>query len=217
MWKSSRAFSSSELTTIVRTHHSWYGGSPRNPELPVGEAIPLGARILCIADAYDAMTSDRVYRKGRSRHAAFEELDRYSGRQFDPALVKRFIEVVSREHPEHRDAAAPEQSALRFGMQMERLAAALEGRDLPSLSTMAEQLASIATSEGITEIASLAKDLQRLAASDPDLLEVVALTSNLLELCRSAQGAYIESAQQAYSSLGDATPSVQRPGETTSA
>jgi response regulator RpfG family c-di-GMP phosphodiesterase len=89
------AFNSEELNLIVRNYRAWYGGNPTQPELPVGTAIPMTARLLAIADAYDAMMSDRVYCKGRSKEEAFAELRRCAGVQFDPELVERFIGVVS--------------------------------------------------------------------------------------------------------------------------
>ena len=90
------AFSSKELSDIVANSHAWYTGNPHEPNLPTGEDIPLGARILTIADAYDAMTSDRVYRKARPPEEAFDELRRCAGEQFDPDLV----EAVHRGHLE---------------------------------------------------------------------------------------------------------------------
>src|SRR5436305_39886 len=80
------AFASPEITNIVLLHHAWFDGSS-DSALPAGQSIPLGARILAIADAYDAMVSDRVYRKGRSPQEAFAELRLWAGRQFDPELV----------------------------------------------------------------------------------------------------------------------------------
>jgi hypothetical protein len=187
------AFCCPELTDIVRTHHSWFGGNPRSPELPVGKDIPQRARILTIADAYDAMVSDRVYRKGRSREEAFEELRRCSGKQFDPELVERFIEAVtSNDQTRSRPAlAVSKQSALRIGMQIERLADALDSKDLASLTAMAGHLSATALKEGVPQIADLAGQLQQLARSQPDLMEMVKLTTELLELCRSTQVSYL--------------------------
>ena len=88
-------FACNELTKTVQSHHATFADDPRHPELPSGKDLPLGARILTIADAYDAMVSDRVYRKGRSKEEAFAELRRCAGRQFDPELVERFIEVAT--------------------------------------------------------------------------------------------------------------------------
>jgi HD-GYP domain-containing protein (c-di-GMP phosphodiesterase class II) len=61
-----------------------------------GEAIPLGARIVAIADAYDAITFGRPYRRARSHDEAADELRRCSGSQFDPALVPLFLDETER-------------------------------------------------------------------------------------------------------------------------
>ena len=187
------AFSSQELTEIVRTHHAWYGGNPREPGLPRGSDIPLRSRILAIADAYDAMVSDRVYRKGRSREDAFVELRRCSDIQFDHDLVERFIEVVTADDQTRNapNLSVSKQTALRIGVQIERLAGALDSHDFPNLAAMASRLAATAVNEGVPEIAELAGQLERSASEDPDLMAVVQLTTELLNLCRSTQSSYL--------------------------
>lgn len=74
----------------VRGHHEQYNGSGY-PDGLEGEEIPLLARIISVADAYDAMTSDRPYRKALSHKEAMAELERCKGKQFDPALVDAFV------------------------------------------------------------------------------------------------------------------------------
>jgi len=78
---------------IVRHHHERYDGTGY-PDGLKGEAIPLGARILALADAYDAMTSERPYRRALSREEAAAELERNAGAQFDPELVPVFLKLV---------------------------------------------------------------------------------------------------------------------------
>ena len=78
-----------EILQIVRNHHERYDGSGY-PDGLSGEDIPLGARILAVADTYDAMTSDRPYRKALSRETALAELKEQSGIQLDPAVVEVF-------------------------------------------------------------------------------------------------------------------------------
>ena len=74
------------VATWVRHHHErWDGGG--YPSGLAGEAIPLGARIIFVADAYDAMTTDRTYRSAISRESAVAELERCAGSQFDPRVV----------------------------------------------------------------------------------------------------------------------------------
>ncbi len=78
---------------IFHHHERWDGnGYPLGLK---GEGIPLLCRILSIADAYDVMTTDRVYRKAISKEEAIEEIMRNSGAQFDPNISKMFIDMIS--------------------------------------------------------------------------------------------------------------------------
>jgi HD-GYP domain-containing protein (c-di-GMP phosphodiesterase class II) len=81
-----------EAAEIVYSHQEFYDGSgyPRGLK---GEEIPLGARIFAIADTLDAMRSDRPYRKAQSIQAARKEIGAWAGRQFDPQIVKVFLEM----------------------------------------------------------------------------------------------------------------------------
>ena len=83
----------SHIAPVIYAHQEKYDGSGY-PEGLHGDQIPLGARILTVVDAYDAMTSDRHYRKGRSHAEAAEELLQLGGKQFDPQVVEAFLEVV---------------------------------------------------------------------------------------------------------------------------
>ena len=77
---------------IVRHHHEHFDGSGY-PDGLAGEEIPLGARIFALADAFDAMTSDRPYRKAMSLADALKEIERCSGGQFDPAIATAFLNI----------------------------------------------------------------------------------------------------------------------------
>ena len=81
------------VADIVLHHHERWDGAGYPDGLP-GEGIPLGARIIFVADAYDAMTSDRIYSPKRSAGAALAELERCSGTQFDPVIVAAFAEEL---------------------------------------------------------------------------------------------------------------------------
>jgi putative nucleotidyltransferase with HDIG domain len=81
------------IIKLIVCHHERYDGKGYPKGLKC-EKIPLGARIMLVADAFDAMTSDRPYRKKLSIEEAIEELKRNSGTQFDPGVVKAFLEVL---------------------------------------------------------------------------------------------------------------------------
>jgi HD-GYP domain-containing protein (c-di-GMP phosphodiesterase class II) len=85
-----------EAAKNARLHHERFDGRGY-PEGLKGEAIPLYARIILIADTFDAMTSTRPYRKGLPYAVAYEELMRFSGTQFDPMLVQAFIRGMRKE------------------------------------------------------------------------------------------------------------------------
>jgi len=80
---------------LIYHHHERYDGNGY-PERLKAEAIPIGARILAVADTYQAMTSDRPYRKALSKQVAVDELNRNKGTQFDPKIVEVFMEVVDK-------------------------------------------------------------------------------------------------------------------------
>jgi len=71
---------------VLHHHERWDGAG--YPNRLAGDQIPLGARIIFVADAYDAMTSNRAYRRAMPQSDALAELERCSGTQFDPAVVK---------------------------------------------------------------------------------------------------------------------------------
>ena len=79
---------------ILSCHENWDGSG--YPQGLAEEAIPLLSRIVSIADAYDVMTNERIYKKTMSKDAAVEELKRCAGTQFDPVLVEKFIEILSK-------------------------------------------------------------------------------------------------------------------------
>ena len=104
------------LVPIVLHHHEHFDGSGY-PEGLIGDEIPIGSRILLVADAYEAMTSDRIYRKAIGHERALQQLNRYKGVQFDPKVVRAFERVLEK-----------------------RGVAAFEGSDLPPIAyeTLAE-------------------------------------------------------------------------------
>lgn len=84
------------VAQMVLYHQEWYDGRGY-PEGLKGEEIPLGARIVAVLDAWDAMTSDRPYRKALGREIAIGELKKHAGTQFDPKVVETFLRLEARE------------------------------------------------------------------------------------------------------------------------
>lgn len=87
---------------IVLCHHERFDGAGY-PRGLIGEEIPLGARIFAVADSFDAMTSDRVYRAAKPAEEALAEILRHSGTQFDPACVRAFLRVYQNRYVSHGD------------------------------------------------------------------------------------------------------------------
>ena len=83
-----------EAMPIVEAHHDYFA-EMSSSEKGGGKQIPLGARILAVADSFDAMVTDRPYRKGKTHWEALEELDRFAGTQFDPQVVEAFKRVYA--------------------------------------------------------------------------------------------------------------------------
>jgi diguanylate cyclase (GGDEF)-like protein/putative nucleotidyltransferase with HDIG domain len=86
------------VADLVLHHHERWDGAGY-PDGLRGEEIPLGARIIFVTDAYDAMTSDRIYRPKLSSQAALAELERCAGTQFDPGIVAAFVEELGLSAP----------------------------------------------------------------------------------------------------------------------
>ncbi|MBI4866135.1 MAG: GAF domain-containing protein [Candidatus Wallbacteria bacterium] len=92
-----------DVTEIIRHHHERLDGRGFPYGLS-GEKIPLGARIVCVADAFDAMVTTRPYRKGMSYQRGIAELARNKGTQFDPAVVDAFVDLLYELHPSLADS-----------------------------------------------------------------------------------------------------------------
>jgi hypothetical protein len=110
---------------VIRHHHEWYNGSGY-PDRLMGDEIPKLARILHVADAFEAMTADRPYRKALSIDQALAELRKFAGVQFDPEIVDAFVKTTWAE-----DATEPGEPDLRpiplLGQHGARLARNYDG------------------------------------------------------------------------------------------
>jgi len=130
--------------TIALSHQEkWDGtGYPRGLK---GEAIPIEGRIVAVADVFDALTSDRVYRKAFSVEDAVQMMCEQRGRHFDPVLLDAFMEVLGRSGPDAREQLRLDPEAL-VESTLETFARALERGD----AEMAEGAIATAIEDGIT-------------------------------------------------------------------
>ena len=188
------SFANPRLTEIVQWHHLPFrdtrdDGAPRQ-----GEQLPLGARILAIADAYDSIVTDQVYRQGSTPAEAFAELRRCAGTQFDPQLVEQFVQVVGALSDRQTSARhnSSRRAALEVGTQIERLAEAVDDKDYVRLRSLSQRLSATARKNALPEIGSVAQELATLAVDEPDLAAVIQTTQELLDLCRQTQRSYID-------------------------
>lgn len=85
-----------ESIPLILAHHDYFIDKKKKPEdAQDSKTIPLGARVIAVADSYDAMITDRPYRKGKPPWEALEEIEKISGTQFDPVVVEAFRRVMS--------------------------------------------------------------------------------------------------------------------------
>ncbi len=111
---------------VVAQHHEKWDGSGYPLGLS-GDSIDLCARIFSVADAFDAMTSNRVYRKGKPYQAAAQELDDWAGKQFDPEVVKAFHRVPQSDWDElHARSLMKKDDQLEVRRMVEMLESQLE-------------------------------------------------------------------------------------------
>ncbi len=83
-----------DAVQVIRSHHERWDGKGY-PEGLAGEDIHLAARIFQMADTFDAMTTDRPYRRALPVHVALEEVERHAGTQFDPEIARAWVELVT--------------------------------------------------------------------------------------------------------------------------
>jgi HD-GYP domain-containing protein (c-di-GMP phosphodiesterase class II) len=95
--KNIRLLENMGITDMVRHHHERMDGKGYPLGL-TGDEIPRGARILNVSDAFDAMTTNRSYKKKLPTKVAVQELQRNSGTQFDPEIVQAFLNVLQKEN-----------------------------------------------------------------------------------------------------------------------
>jgi HD domain len=132
--------------TIALSHHEKWDGSGY-PRGVVGEAIPIEGRIVAIADVFDALTSDRVYRKAFTVEEAVAMMRAERGKHFDPVLLDAFLEVLGSSGPDAREQVRADPSAVADGA-LETFVTALTRAD----AEMAEGAVAQAIEDGIPAV-----------------------------------------------------------------
>jgi len=181
------------MTQIILCHRAHYSGSESRFGLPVGKDILLGARILSICEAYDAMVHDLVYRAAMTSEEAFAELLRCAGQQFDPDLANRFITMMKFEAETNIEPGDGVSMAtvLQLGVQIDKMANAMDQEDRQSLVRVAGQIRSTATPGGCPHIANLAAELEQAEDEQQAWVDCLEAAVDLIELCRSTQRAHL--------------------------
>jgi putative nucleotidyltransferase with HDIG domain len=162
------------VVPIVRCHHENWDGSGY-PNGIAGEAIPIGARILSVVDCFDALTSDRPYRKRLSDEAAIGILRERSGRMYDPTVVETFIRIHKDIHLEANDRADEQQQVMQRITRSRQVTAPLPA------------IASDQAPDGLLAFVTLA----RLASGDGSQADVFSMASHLVaEVFPGVSGAW---------------------------
>lgn len=187
------ALESVDIANVLRYYRCWYEGDPNRPAQLKGEQIPIEARIVCIADAYDAMVTDRVYRKGRSQEEAFQELRAYAGSQFDPQLVERFIQAISNRGDQNSNQTNDRYLAIQLGCVTEQIARAFDDQDFDSIQAHACRLVETSKKYNNPSVHSIASQLVQLCHQEDDINNLLNCVIELLEICKTAQDAQLNS------------------------
>lgn len=187
------SFGFEPVTEIVRHHHARY-------ERDGKDQIPLGARIVCIVDAFDAMTNDRPYRKGMTTPDACAELRRCAGKQFDPELVESLCVLVSSGdwQAAYKSHGVTQEAALSVGRQIEQLMNAFGAENASSVASLSKRLSQTARQARIDDLADAADELSRLSEEDAELHEIVESVHDLLELGNSLHASVLDAVANSY-------------------
>lgn len=189
------AFHSDAIIDTVRYTGCPFSGSEKYPAMLKGEEIPLSARIVTIADAYDSMVTGGIYRDSFSQEEAIEELYEHSGTQFDPILVEKFVNFIKTRPEADSNERKRNQFTKDFAFQLafisEQITKSFDEQDFELLRANAQKLESAANQYKNSKLKVIAgKLLCHSRITDENDLEVEKVMSDvveLLELCQSAQ------------------------------
>ena len=183
-----RSFKHPGLTEVVKYHHLRFAGPGSEDQQIHGAEIPIGARILTIVDSFDAMTSDRPYRKGMAIEDAIAELRSCAGTQFDPDLVEKFVlslELGCEASADGRVERYNNAVVLSIGERVEQLLEAAGAGDGETFLALAERLRSMALQNNAEGIATAATNAINAVSEDTQLECLVEESFELLFACRA--------------------------------
>jgi HD-GYP domain-containing protein (c-di-GMP phosphodiesterase class II) len=147
--------------TIALSHHEKWDGSGY-PRGAAGEAIPMEGRLVAVADVFDALTSDRVYRRAFTVEEAVEMMLEQRGRHFDPVLLDAFMEVLGRSGPDAREPTRADPGALVEDI-LETFATALQRGDAETAEGAIAQAIEDGVPAGMVHDEVIEPALRRLA------------------------------------------------------
>ena len=191
------ACASERVAEIIEQHHlDFYELRIQNG----GDLPGLAARILPVCDSFDAMVSDRVYRKGMALDVVFEELRRVSSTQLDPEIVESLIHYVrNNSNWAYKPALAGNLSTkamVQLGGMVERFAGACQAKDLGQLKQVASDLRQTADDENATFMADAASRLETaLSQTNADAEKLYDMASEVIDMCRSARDFLVDDSQ----------------------
>lgn len=195
------AFHSQAIIDTVRYTGCPFAGNEKYPGMLKGEEIPLSARIVTIADAYDSMVTGSIYRGSFSPEEAIKELYEHAGTQFDPKLVEKFDQFIKTRPDANLIDRKPNQFTKDFALQIafisEQITKSFDEQDFELLRANAQKLESAANQHKNSKLKVIAgKLLCHSRISDEKDIEIEKIMSDvveLLELCQSAQRDLLQS------------------------
>ncbi|MEC9091918.1 MAG: diguanylate cyclase, partial [Planctomycetota bacterium] len=189
------AFHATPVADTVRYAGCSYAGTQKFPGMLKGEQIPVSARIVTIADAYDSMVTPTVYREKLSREQAIEELYRCAGTQFDPGLVERFVDLLKTRPEMESQVKGNVQFTKDLAMQLAcisgQITKSFDEQDFDLLRANAQKLEAAAHQYDNPRLSRIAEKLvSHSRSADGQEVEVGKIMEDviqLLTLCHVAQ------------------------------
>ena len=186
------ACANENVIAIIEHHHDFYEARAQLHLDEADEHLRTAMAILPICDAFDAMTNDRVYRKGLSIEFAINELRRGANKQFDPKMVQRFEQVLAENPKCNQDrqvvAGLSKTAAIHLGGLLHKLASATDEHDVKELKAISADMKRHGDDQNSNVIVRAALRLeQELERTDADVDNLCQIVGDVMDLCRSAR------------------------------